>query len=315
MNEPELFPAQEELITLMAELDFAESSVMAGGHTDSLLLLTAHQSNGSQFVVKVNANESIAENMTGYQAIAELGAKVLIPETLETHPIGEHSTALIMDYLGEPLSADQEADFSAVYTQFEGLAGNTLHEGAQEQLEAGLMSCVESTQYFLQRHAIEHSVDVDSLTQKLLLAQSNLGVLTSDSATIQLLDFTPDNLFFDPTDETIRFIDPWQQSSYVGSMLVSIGQFSTLADNIYRLPAAEKAREALTETEHKIASILKLNVQQAKGHLLLGALLQYVLSSYARYENNQTSAIECYTIAEQTADELLEIINQLDGEY
>jgi hypothetical protein len=65
------------------------------------------------------------------------------------------------------------------------------------------------------------------------------------SVAIMLLDCTPDNVFVDA--RRLSCIDPWEQATYLGHPAVSIGQFVTLARDVYALDGSVNGGASLEQ--------------------------------------------------------------------
>ena len=115
----------------------------------------------------------------------------------------------------------------------------------------------------------------------------NLEKLSARGCTLMLLDFTPDNVFI--YKDSIAFIDPWRQSTYIGSPIPSLGQFIALA-KIYELPGISEVVNNLVVTAHEVGEKIGLTAKKAQLQLELGTSLQLLLSAFARRNKNPSQA-------------------------
>ena len=104
-----------------------------------------------------------------------------------------------------------------------------------------------------------------------------------------LLDFTPENVFI--KKGRLRYVDPWMQQTYRGSLIPSIGIFSNLLINIYKLPSAQKEVRNFNVLAQEIGKLLNLDKTQIYKQLMLGKMLQYTVSSYVRRNTERETSV------------------------
>lgn len=99
------------------------------------------------------------------------------------------------------------------------------------------------------------------------------------------LDFTPDNVFI--VAGKLKFLDPWKQPSYRGLSTISLGQFCTLARDVYKLPNGERFYEEFDSWyKATLPNALELQLSILISGFMLGRTLQFTLSAYARTYSN-----------------------------
>lgn len=259
-------------------------SELKQGHTGCYLLKFRKRTDDDCFVVKMaessntNAVEEIKNNIRGYEQIKASGGTFILPQ-YSIHSV-DGATSLVMDYL--------DADFASYVRKF-GIKGYELLVSFYDEMTQKPL--FESKGLYVPevlRYTIFFAQQTPSLFD--LNFYKNLkrwsSDLQSERDSLFLLDFTPDNLFIQ--NDQIIFIDPWSQSTYVGCPIISLGQFVTLAKDIYSLPASiEGARLIQNFCQTVLSARLGISEIIAQKMFLLGQVLQYVLSASVRGEKNK----------------------------
>ena len=120
------------------------------------------------------------------------------------------------------------------------------------------------------------------------LIRENCPAVDNDWATLMLLDFTPDNLFLKP--QSISFLDPWRQSTYLGNPAIGFGQFITLIQLYDMFEARETADYLRNRCLQELPEILKTDTEKISLALRLGETLQLALSSFVRLKSDPVYA-------------------------
>jgi hypothetical protein len=126
----------------------------------------------------------------------------------------------------------------------------------------------------------------------------NLEKMTSEVASVFLLDFTPDNVFLSES-EKVSFIDPWPQSTYLGSPAISMSQFFTLAHTIYKYSLPAETSQQIETFWTELQQLLELSDWQLQQHQLLGSILQLTLSAFVRIDSDPATAQKFAQMSEQ----------------
>ncbi len=295
-------PNYEEIRAfLRLEYQLIPLDFISKGHL-KLPILRSRDKDGRALVVKVGigaegAGEVLA-NMFGYQSMIEAGAGKMVPDYLQLieTPWGP---ALFMQDLGvDYVTTIKTENESAENAR---ILGNNLEEvcimslcKGKDLAESGILEIKSQLiGWFLKLNQL--GFIEDAIICKLRSLDVTRAV--SELSTVMILDFTPDNLFI--FDQRAVFIDPWKQSTYLGTMIPSIAQFCTLARNIYSMPSP-KVFEDLLSVSYKIGERQHLDRTQIDVQIALGTALQYSLSAYVRVVSNPELATKFSAVAVST---------------
>lgn len=279
---------------VLSQIGLVRPMVLKGGHTQADLY-RGFSADNQQCVVKIGnnkgLNDEIAANIFGYTAIAKEGAEALLPAPMTFGEIDYHHY-IMMPYLGadiaqrdkrHELTSSEYVLFSEILTSV--LADTVREHDSNNEMRFGLETMRAKLNEWFGRlvekgFATQHELDV--------ITNIDLTLLASNKTSLMIMDFTPDNTFFDR--EKVSFIDPWKQDIYRGSFVPSLSQFVTLATDIYSQPAALGAESVLRETIQYIGGLLGLTHHQIHAQGVLGSALQYTLSGFVRLESNPEQA-------------------------
>ncbi len=269
-------PAIEKL----EEKGFTSFEKINSGHTEALLY-RANDDNGEKRVIKIGSqerdNSEINANRLGYESIYKAGALELIPTSLE-YGVIDGRDYINMPYLGNDIASRDrlgkmtETDYQLFFEKLISVVDKSTKRSSKEEQLEGI------TSFFAQlKEWAKILVDSDEYETLLNL---NLKTIISNKSSIMIQDFTPDNTFLNNTK--IDFTDPWKQSTYRGSFIPSLAQFTTLSTDIYQLPTALKVTGYFDDCIQKIGALLDLTDNQIAAQRALGESMQYLLSAYVR---------------------------------
>ncbi len=257
-----------------------------GPRGDTGAVLYSCHKNGTRYIVKVGTDaqsaKEIGDNEYGFKMLRAEGAGSILPEAISTFTVGGHP-AIIMEYLGRSFrdaSKDDPTAYAILFDSVESLARNTLRTDAVAQARgfAEIASHLRKWYGLLSERGIitKEALNVlDSIREE---------PMNSDKCTIMLLDFTPDNIFI--SGDGIKYIDPWVQGTYSGSLIPSISIFMGLLETAYGTRIEVHVREKLNRLVRSLGRMLDLDERQIEGQMLLGHSLQLALSSFVRIEND-----------------------------
>jgi hypothetical protein len=272
------------------ELENAIGARYAGeyvpGHMGSSIMRFRRGAGDAGLVVKyaeltnATALSDLAANVSGYRALIAAGAASLVPPELRLVDLSL-GRALVMQDLGEStrLRNDGIVTWKLAARAFEDIVRTTVVKKSPDYVGEVLSH-------------MRKFVPNGELDRRL----KNIGRLcgVSDSA-LMLLDFTPDNVFV--SDGSIRFLDPWEQATYLGHPAVSLGQFAKLAQ-MYQLRDATEAFGMFKRIAiGRFSTLLGCDEETSAIAFRLGQTLQLVLSAYVRRDNQPTRASELYNEA------------------
>ncbi len=287
--------------------NLTEYTQITGGHSGAKLY-RARDGQGRRFVVKVSndkdSTKEVKSNIRAYDAIDKSGASTLIPEIITGEdPSGRKY--IVMPDLGETFTfkarseagADYETFISCISEAFDKL----LRTDSRQSHEASIEVVKNSLRQFETALKVGGIGDQEMLD---LIEQIDPALLASDKTSFFLLDFTPDNIFIQ--DNKVQFIDPWEQASYMGSPIISLSQFQTLARDVYKLPGAAHADVLFDAAFDDMGEKLGLNEDTLRKHKLLGAALQFSLSAFVRIQSDAKLARSFYRRSFVALEEILE---------
>ena len=180
--------------------------------------------------------------------------------------------------------SESGADYEILLKSLGEVFTNSIQDGRQEHVKS-----IEITIGTLRKFLVSMKTgglvepDVEDLLDKL-----NADNMSSDTASLFLLDFTPDNVFI--YDGKVQFIDPWEQETYIGSTVPTLAQFQTLSRFVYELPGSKKSDPLFEEMFKIMGAKLGLTKNQLIQQRLLGVALQFSLSSFTRLNSDPDSA-------------------------
>lgn len=280
---------QEALVLGLTSLTY-----LKGGHTEAVLC-RALDAAGNQRVLKIGSsqgvNNEVDDNIFGYEQIHQEGAEHILPDGMTFGEI-DGRRYIIMPYLGIDIAErDRSGNIEAIdYTIFAdtltSIASKTIqeHEGTSEMI-AGLEVVRAKLDYWFNRLVVGGAISQEELVE---LMDIDISELVSNKTSLMIMDMTPDNMFID--GDKVSFIDPWKQDIYRGSFIPSLGQFITLATEVYGLTAAREAHGELHRSIETIGHSLGLTHDQIHAQGMLGSALQYALSGFVRLESDPTLA-------------------------
>lgn len=256
------------------------------GHTGARLarfrqedgtLMVAKFSVPTAIIAVSDGSGDIRDNIRGYESMNKLGAGVLVPPSYQVMEC-EGVKVLVMKFLGDSfrtsVGSHPQESYVWIRDHLRVVLRNTLYPALGDLP-------VHSIQE-IRRSMMRFGKEVDALTDGAL--GEHLRVpwdLESGQLMLMLLDFTPDNVFV--TRDRLSMIDPWGQSTYLGNPAVSIGQFITLAEEVYGLPGAGEGCGLLRRFAfQEIPESLECSAKSVQVAFRLGVALQYILSAYVR---------------------------------
>lgn len=226
-----------------------------------------------------NAMADIKANVRGYAEIEMVGLSDMLPPALRQLDLTEHRV-LVMEDLGRSVAQLNSGmkTWATVARSFESRAMATATTTRGDYVE-------EVTSH-IARFSTDNEL-VDAIRRK-------SSVIPERSA-LMLLDFTPDNVYV--RDESFRFLDPWDQRSYLGHPCVSLAQFATLA-RIYRLKDAEMlCTKWRTDSVQFYSELLACDESVSLDAYKLGETLQLTLSAYVRRNSDPSFASSLHSSA------------------
>ncbi len=259
------------------------------GHTQAILF--SCKRGKEEMVVKIGVTpegiNEISNNLLGYNKIKEAGGGSLIPPGLE-YRRAHDCEVLIMPHLGKSFTVMGKTSSTKIYKSFinylQDLAQQTLGSNSRHLQVAGITEIKEQIGKW---YGDLEAVGVIDPNYKRILKGVNPSLLSSPKSTIMILDFTPDNIFL--YGGSIKFIDPWLQSTYTGSLIPCIGIFTTLLIEVYDIrPPSGIDLDAVAKS---IGDMLNLDESQVERQLALGRALQLGLSSYVRINSDRKKSI------------------------
>ena len=238
-------------------------------------------------VGKNSSSDDIEDNISGYEKIAEIGASGIIPEYLQKFNV-QGNVALVMSDLGKNFrhTSTRVSDYQNMGCSFIQAVKNALIADKDK-------NCITPSMLEIKRYMSQYLTQLSTIMDASTMRNLNDWEpdMEFDFASLMLLDFTPDNVFMQINK--ISFIDPWKQTSYLGHPAVSLGQFSTLAHDVYDLPNSKKGKEILQELAIvECSKILKCSEIVSLHAFNAGSILQYILSAYVRREKDKARAGE-----------------------
>lgn len=297
----------EHMQYILSKHGMVEHAEMTGGHSGALLYST-RDSQGERYVIKVSddktSSDEVKSNIRAYKGINGAGLSKVIPQIVEgENPDGRKY--IVMPDLGETFTNQARSEVGVDYGDFlagvEVLLQNTLKSDNASVHEASLEASKKSLEAY---QASLRTGGLANQSTRDVVSDINLSKLSSNKSSFFLMDFTPDNVFVN--NQQVQFIDPWEQSTYLGSPIPNLAQFQTLARDIYELPGARNADKQFEDMFSTMAEALALSDEQVRRQRLLGSALQYSLSAFTRLYSNPEKAHEYYRQSEQAIGMLAE---------
>ncbi len=294
----------------LEKLGFTSFEKIDSGHTEALLY-RANDSKGENRVIKIGSqerdNSEIDANRLGYESIYKAGALELIPKSLQ-YGVIDGRNYINMPYLGDDIASRDrlgemtQADYQLFFEKIVSIVGSsTKKSSGGEQLE-GIAS------FFIQlKEWAKILIDSDEYDT---LLNINLEAIVSDKSSIMIQDFTPDNTFLN--NGKIDFTDPWRQSTYRGSFVPSLAQFTTLSTDIYKLPTALAVTVGFDNCIVKIGNLLDLTDNQIAAQTGLGESMQHLLSAYVREGSDPKQAKRHMDKAKMKLKQVSDIIHLIE---
>lgn len=279
---------------LERELSVEYVADLPPGHTGAAILQFRRHEDGQLLVAKCclrdDAPEALADiraNIHGYAAMHAIGAGAVVPPEYAVHQING-CPVLTMRYLGESFRAYAERGTTDAYDALRGHIRNLVSRALRPDPGYGRgHHGVATVIAALQRYA--QPLDAVTGTRVIAACSDRVPEFRSASVSVMLLDCTPDNVFVDADRCTV--IDPWEQATYLGNSAVSIGQFVTLARDIYALPGAAKGGALLERfVTSELPGLLGCTPDTAARAFQLGTALQFVCSAYVRRTSDPATA-------------------------
>lgn len=278
---------------------------ISGGHMNTILF-KAMTPEGKKRVVKMGQDDSsfqeVDNNIYGYSQLRKIRADGIIPNHLQILYL-EENPVIVMDYLESNIHDTVKLSRVNIYRNlFPNLIKlfnqtTTVFPGMQElSIQQTLLRIQEFQKVLLTRKILKPDVCKS-------LYQNNYLSITSEISTVFLLDFTPSNLFLTKKNK-LKFIDPWIQNTYLGSPLISLGQYFTLSHDVHNYKISSNWKEEVGEFLNKIAKIVMLPPEMARAHYLIGSILQLTLSAYVRIDTEPHKAKE---LGKEIENRILEI--------
>ena len=277
----------EKLEKILKATYIGEYSV---GHQEATISRFKTISDNQCLVVKSacskSINSDIKDNILGYKKISEAGGSEIVPTKLKEFGVNSN-IALVMVDLGLCFKHTSKdiSDYQVMGNSFLKIVKKTVVGDKEKNYIRPSMLEVKK---YISNYLAQMTTLGSNLTENINSWNPDLDF---DFASLMLLDFTPDNVFI--RNGQIYFIDPWKQVSYLGHPAVSLGQFSTLAHDVYNLPFSKEGKVFLHELAIKeVSKILKCSESVSENAFCMGAILQYTLSAYVRRESDKTRANE-----------------------
>lgn len=275
-----------------------EAKVIAqlpSGHAGAQLFVVEKTDN-SRWVVKLGATDraqaEIHFNGVGYRGLNNHGFGALLPEPITEVKVGD-KPALLMRWAGNETWAerDRRAPFSKEEIEhFLGSWSRAVTEHAvpwnDEQGKPAEEALATWYRHLADRGLLPPEAVDDCARFSIIISLHRAGIL--------VLDFTPDNVIVGDAG-AFTFIDPWEQPGYLGNPAISLGQFVTLAADIYKLPSAEILRASAYRC---ILDVLApafgrdICVECLMSGYRVGAALQHALSAFVLMDTDAARARE-----------------------
>ncbi len=296
----------EHLRTILDTHGLTEQAKISGGHSGAALY-RARNEDGERFVIKVSedkiSTKEIKSNTKAYKAIDEASLGDLIPD-IQTGEDPAGRKYILMPDLGETMTSRARSEVGADYRTFleevEKIFIYTLQDNRRDHIGS-----IDDTKTMLKQFLA--SIKLSGIAdQDILDATDRIDSerLSSDKASLFLLDFTPDNVFVH--EGKVQFIDPWEQPTYKGSSIISLAQFQTLSSDVYDLPGAKDSEPLFERLFNLMGEKLELTNEQVEKQRMLGAALQFSLSSFTRINSDPDRAIKYYKKSYETIRKLVD---------
>lgn len=251
---------------------------------------------GEKRVIKIGSGKEgvseIQNNLYGYEQINKIGGSLLIPKGILSYDTPWGPTIDMPDvgisFTKKSITAsDTKKNFD--------ILSNTIVKVAKQSsiatnshISIGLQEVSNKLYHWVFQLTNNNLIDEDTLTK---VDEIKLKNLSGNISSVMLLDFTPDNVF--PQRLGIKFIDPWKQTTYLGSPIPMVSQFITLSENVYHLPGFNARNLNYDNLINELSNILQINSCIVNSQINLGRALQFSLSSYVRI-NSDRNAAEAY---------------------
>jgi len=253
----------------------------------------ATDSNGIKVVVKIGTSsrgiDEINDNLFGYNSISKLGAETVLPSPISLIE-SDLGPALVLPYLGEDYLTTSNTPESTL-RNFEILKksfGEVYSSVIIQSQEVNTSSLKNILDKISERIVKFSEVGISGYEDCINLSTIDVKSIAGEYNSLFVLDFTPSNLFI--VDGKAKFIDPWRQTTYTGSPLLSLGQFITYAEDIHQIPGFNNENLQYLIFVQKIGKNLGLSESQIRLQFLIGQTLQYSLSAYYRIKSQPEKA-------------------------
>ncbi len=265
------------------------ANLVARGHTHADLY--SCELHGKKLALKIGddarSRREVTDNLYGYRQLTKIGAKSIIPRNLEMLTLGA-TKIIVMEFLQHNFKREAEKRNPRICVQLTSSSRSlaTLTLGMKKGIQA---KAIREIKYNL-RSSYGKLADsgVISKSDTKIIGDIREGSLVSDRCCIFMLDFTPDNVFLKGSSMTV--IDPWKQTTYMGSFIPSLSMFASQLFDVYKL-GNKKANYGYFESAMDyIGAKLRLKERQIEKQMYLGQSLQYALSSHALISSNRTVA-------------------------
>ena len=253
----------------------------------------ATDSDGIKLVVKIDTSPrgiaEINDNLFGYNSISELGAATVLPSPIRFIE-SDLGPALVLPYLGEDYLTTSNTP-NSVLTNFIALKrsfGEVYSSVVIQSQEVNIDSLQNILDRISERVKRFFEKGISGYNDCADLSTIDVKGISGKNNSLFILDFTPSNLFI--VDKKAIFIDPWKQTTYMGSPLLSLGQFITYAEESYELPGFNNENLQYLDFIQRVGKNLGLSESQTRLQFLIGQTLQYSLSAYYRIESQPEKA-------------------------
>ncbi len=274
------------------------------GETSTVLY--ACQKDSVQYVAKVGIDQrgktEVNDNIYGYAEINKIGASSLLPEIPITFEVGG-SPVIIIERLTsnfKVLARDRKVPiYKILFDEIEDLSRKTFCSSSHIQQE-GMEELKRQLEKWYTIIYMEGMIPRRYLDK---IKSIDTYALSSRRSTLMLLDFTPDNVFVE--GDKIKYIDPWRQGSYRGSLIPSISIFMRLLTHVYGIRVPEETINESNRLVERLATMLDLDNSSTRKQQLIGIALLYALSSFVRTKTNKRLARDYAKLGIDSIDEII----------
>lgn len=275
---------------------YSQLQHLTPGHAGCRVVLVKTRLGEERIIKYANSKSGkieIRNNIRGYEGIQNIGAFKILPDGYSF--TSQHNLDLLeLPYLGQNITNTLNDGIQLVWEDFWRIVTITIKPTIKAAPKSSKLLFAD---YFDVLHTTLNTINSNEYktANKFLLNEAiNKLSSTRQKQSLMLLDFTPDNTFFD--GKSVKYIDPWSQKSYKGSFLPSIGQFVKLAKDIYKLPSTQCSNfiNSYNSAINDLAEDMGLKKEEAEIQIKLGEILQLALSSIVRIEKDPEKAVSYY---------------------